>query len=232
MSADNAKMIADAIEAWRQSERLEKIERYRHLNRVARKGQILFCGSSLMEQFPVQELLIDLNTSMAIYNRGVGGFTTKELAEYLDTLVFDLEPSHIFINIGTNDLNAEDYHVQGLISRYEDILQRIMIRLPEAKIYVMAYYPCNWNIGIDDPDIYEHFHFRTNERITEANAAVRQLAEKLGVQFLELNNGITDVEGNMKEEYTVEGIHMHGDGYLEILKQMMPILKEIAAEKE
>ena len=29
------------------------VERHRQLNRYARKGQIVFAGSSLMEQFPI-----------------------------------------------------------------------------------------------------------------------------------------------------------------------------------
>ena len=32
------------------------IENYRRLNKIAVKGQILFTGSSLMEQFPITEL--------------------------------------------------------------------------------------------------------------------------------------------------------------------------------
>ena len=32
------------------------VERHRQLNRYARKGQIVFAGSSLMEQFPIEEM--------------------------------------------------------------------------------------------------------------------------------------------------------------------------------
>ncbi len=34
-------------------EQAEKIERFRRLNRYVKKGQIVFAGSSLMEQFPL-----------------------------------------------------------------------------------------------------------------------------------------------------------------------------------
>ena len=35
----------------------EKLESYRQLNRLAKKGQAVFTGSSLMEQFPLNEML-------------------------------------------------------------------------------------------------------------------------------------------------------------------------------
>ena len=36
-------------------EKQEKIERFRRLNAYVKPGQILFVGSSLMEQFPIYE---------------------------------------------------------------------------------------------------------------------------------------------------------------------------------
>ena len=38
-------------------EKADKLERYRRLNKFVKPGQILFVGSSLMEQFPILELL-------------------------------------------------------------------------------------------------------------------------------------------------------------------------------
>ena len=34
----------------------ERLENFRRLNKTAQKGQILFTGSSLMEQFPIEEI--------------------------------------------------------------------------------------------------------------------------------------------------------------------------------
>lgn len=217
------------IEELKQAEREEKIVRYKNLNKMARKGQIVFCGSSLMEQFPIHELLTDLagqaDIPFAIYNRGVSGYTTVELAERLETLVFDLEPAHIFINIGTNDLNEERFDLEGLLDRYDMILTRIRGRLPDAKLFVLAYYPCNHDVVMRNRVVAGHFQFRTNERVREANEAVRILSQKHQAQFLNLNAGITDEGGNLKEEYTTDGIHIFGEGYMKVLEELLPILK-------
>ena len=223
---------AQLIEQMKEQERRDKIERYKHLNRIARKGQILFCGSSLMEQFPVHELLVDAGLPLAVYNRGVGGYTTAELIEMLDVLVFELEPSHIFINIGTNDMNEKDYRVENLMAQYEEILTRIRQVLPEVKFWLMAYYPCNKKVLSSDMMTAMHFRFRTNDRVREANEALKDLASRFDAEYLDLNSGITDQEGELKEEYAVDGIHMYGDGYMKVFEQLLPVLQKLAGQQE
>lgn len=46
----------DVIQDFYEKDRKEKIDKYRILNEAVVKGQILFTGSSLMEQFPINEL--------------------------------------------------------------------------------------------------------------------------------------------------------------------------------
>lgn len=210
-----------------QREKRDKLERYRRLNQFVKEGQILFVGSSLMEQFPVNELLMDLGVPMTVYNRGIGGFTTQELAEALDICVYQLKPRHIFINIGTNDLNGPDYTLTGLMERYEGILRDIKSHLPQAGLTLLAYYPVNAQVGMENPWGAEVFQHRTNARIEEANRAVEKLAEKLGADFLNVNAPITDESGNLKAEYTVEGMHIYGDGYMQVLKELLPALKAL-----
>lgn len=60
-------------------EQMVKVEKYRVLNTMGKEGQILFTGSSLMEQFPINELQMDFGIKEIIYNRGIGGFTTADM---------------------------------------------------------------------------------------------------------------------------------------------------------
>lgn len=211
-------------------EKADKVERFRHLNRFAKKGKIVFAGSSLMEQFPIYEFLQDDSIPCTIYNRGVGGFTTAEMAQVLDACIFELEPAHLFLNIGTNDLNGPDYEPQAMLARYEGILQQVKQRLPQTKLYLLAYYPVNPHVANSEP-LRELFRWRTNERIRAASKGVQELAAKYGAQFLDLNAGLTDAEGNLKAEYTIEGMHMYADGYRPVLEALLPLLREIGQEE-
>lgn len=54
-----------------QEEKAEKVKKYSILNTLARKGQTVLAGSSLMEFFPVNELQQTLEKQTVIYNRGL-----------------------------------------------------------------------------------------------------------------------------------------------------------------
>lgn len=214
------------IEAFMDNVKTDKVNCYRVLNNYVKKGQILFVGSSLMEQFPIYEFIQDYDIKETIYNRGIGGYTTEEMMEGLDTLVFELEPSKIFINIGTNDLNILDYTVEGLIERYKTILFKITERLPQSKVYVMAYYPVNGDYDFGNVYMKEALKVRTNARINEANVELEKLACSLGLQFINVNRNLLDENGNLKHELAKEGLHMYASGYYAILDDLMQYVRE------
>ena len=216
--------ISRIFEERSRAEKQEKAERYRRLNRFVRPHQILFAGSSLMEQFPIYELLLDQQLPYTIYNRGIGGITTFELLENMDVCIYDLQPDYLYINIGTNDLNLPDYTEKGLIDRYRQILQGVQTHLPECRIFLLAYYPVNPAAAKGNPWAEEALKIRSKERINSANRAVQRLAEEMGAAFLDLNEGIRDENGCLKAEYTIEGMHMYGDGYVPVLEKLLPWL--------
>lgn len=206
-------------------EQQDKLERYRILNQNVRKGEVLFTGSSLMEQFPVNELLMTNGMDQVIYNRGIGGFTTMDMLQYMEEMVFGTEPSRIFINIGTNDIGSPDYQLEALLERYEEIISRIQERLPEVEINMMAYYPVNETDKIPEGEWGRTaFVTRTNENIDIANAAVEKLAAKKGCRFINVNEGLADERGKLKKEFTIEGIHMYANGYQVVLQNLKKYL--------
>lgn len=49
----------------------------------------------------------------------------------------------------------------------------------------------------------------------------------LTLECLNLNDGLTDESGNLKAEFTVEGMHLHANGYKIILDNLLPTLKSL-----
>ena len=198
--------MSDFVHEFFEREKKEKIDKYRILNEQVVKGQILFTGSSLMEQFPINELLMTEKMNTIIYNRGVGGFTTDDMLENMEVQVFGTEPSKIFINIGTNDISnptiSFEEALTHTITNYEKILMQIKERLPEAQVYMMAYYPVN---EIDTPVEWDKNLFvnRNNQNIPLANEVVRSLANQYGYEYIDVNQGLTDENGRLKKEFTV-----------------------------
>ena len=215
----------DFFKEFMHREQQDKLERYRILNRNVQKGEILFTGSSLMEQFPVNELLMTNGMNQVIYNRGIGGFTTTDMLEHMEEMVFGTEPSRIFINIGTNDIGSPDYRLEALLERYEEIITRIRERLPEAEITMMAYYPVNETDKVPETEwAGAMFVNRNNRNLPIANEAVKKLAEKMGYHYIDVNAGLCDERGMLRREFTVEGVHMYANGYQVVLKNLKPYL--------
>ena len=111
-----------------------KIERYREENKHIIPRQTVFTGSSLMEMFPINKLLLEHGDDTVIYNRGVGGFISDELLAVIDVCAIDLKPSKVFINIGTNDLSWSSIPISGLMENYDKIISAIETAVPDVKI--------------------------------------------------------------------------------------------------
>ena len=213
-----------AKEAWR-LEKEKMVEGFRARNQLCEKGQVVFAGSSLMEMFPVEEWAGELGEGAPkLYNRGVGGYRTDDMLPIVDLCVTDLLPRKVFINIGTNDLSDPDLPMETMIQRYDEILTRIEAAVPGVRIYLMAYYPINYEAAADfmKPGLL----IRTNEKIAAANVLVEQLAKKHGQRYIDVNDPLKDDRGRPKAEYTIEGMHIKPEGYRAIFPAIVKYIME------
>ena len=144
-----------------------KVKNFKHLNRYVEQGGILFTGSSLMEQFPVCEFCEGTYMGRPVYNRGIGGFTTDDFWEYIHEMLLDIHPSEVFLNIGTNDIKpmTDCDWKDHLLENYEKILVIANEKMPCVKIHLMAYYPVNNNVRLEDDWARDIRCVRNNENI-------------------------------------------------------------------
>lgn len=207
-----------------QQEKEMKRARYRQQNAYIRKGQTLFTGSSLMEQFPITEYCLNEGLPIA-YNRGIGGYTTDEFLAAIDDVLLDMQPAKLFINIGTNDIRSmpegEDWF-SHLSANYRAICEIIRDRLPKTTVYMMAYYPVNLEAlqaRADQGPIV-----RTNENVAKANEMVSALAAEFGFHYIDVNDGLKDETGSLKAEYTRDGIHFDSAAYRTVFERLKQYL--------
>lgn len=211
-------------ETWR-LEKEQMVKDFHVWNKDAIKGQTVFTGSSLMEMFPIEKWVKELGPNAPIvYNRGVGGYRTTDLLPILDACVFELKPRKVFINIGTNDLSDGNIPLETVMSNYDRIISQIEEKLPDVIIYMMAYYPVNYEAVTDE--IKPCLLIRTNEKINRANKLVAQLAAKHGQKYINVNAPLMDEQGRLKAQYTIEGMHIKPEGYRAIFKDILAYVME------
>lgn len=201
------------------------LKKYDKENQNISKGQTLFVGSSLMEIFPIEQWQAEgkVKFSKHIYNRAVRATTTHFLLEHINTQIFDLAPSKIFINIGTNDIGFQVPESEFL-SNYDKILRQIKEKLPLCEVYVMRYYPIN-NVAFgNDTDEKTLFETRSNEAFQDASDKIAKLAGKYNFHFINANENLADQSGNLKKELTFDGAHMLPNGYEIVLNNLKKYL--------
>ena len=96
--------------------------------------------------------------------------------------------------------------------------------MPDTEFYLMAYYPVNGEVSKDNHGTQTMLEVRTKENLALVNDRIADMAASYGYHFINVNQGLTDENGNLKEEFTIEGVHMYADAYkivFENLKQYL-----------
>ncbi|HPG92304.1 MAG TPA: GDSL-type esterase/lipase family protein [Clostridia bacterium] len=189
------------------------------LNRFSEKGQIVFFGDSLTDFFPVQEFFSGLH----IYNRGIANDKTTDLIKRINN-VTDIAPSKLFLLIGTNDLGVR-VPLEKIMQNIHEIIELIKKDNPTVKIHLISQAPINRRAKF-----FTSFFclFRTNTKLLALSMLEKNYCEKHGYTFIDVWDCLIDSRGNLKKEYTVEGLHLSMSGYRVMAKILKPyVLDEV-----
>lgn len=200
-------MAVQLLEQWLLKEQAKLQENYRKLNQVSvKEPDIIFVGDSIVEYYPLHELL---RTDKTVVNRGIRGYKTDLLLENLDAHLFGHAVDKIFLLIGTNDIGKEMEQAETL-GNMEEIIQFISRNYPLAQIQLLSVLPVN-----EDPIYKGTVYVRTNAKIQELNQAYQKLAQAyVNVQFVDIYRYFLDASGQLKSDYTTDGLHLSIEGYV------------------
>lgn len=199
-------MAVQLLENWLLKEQ-EKIQtKYRELNKISViEPDIIFIGDSIIEYYPLQELL---GTSKAIVNRGIRGYQTGLLLDNLDAHLYGDAVDQIVILIGTNDI-GKDIPMSQTLTNLESVIQTISRDYPLSQIKLVSILPVN-----EGEDFKQTVYIRTNEKIKAWNQAYQDLASAyMQVEYIPVFDSFLDEAGQLKPTYTTDGLHLSVAGY-------------------
>ena len=199
-------MAVQLLENWLLKEQ-EKIQtKYRELNQISViEPDIIFIGDSIIEYYPLQELL---GTSKTIVNRGIRGYQTGLLLDNLDAHLYGGAVDQIVLLIGTNDI-GKDVPMNEALNNLESVIQSISRDYPLSQIKLVSILPVN-----ESTDFKQTVYIRTNEKIKAWNQAYQDLASAyMQVEFVPVFENLLDQEGQLKSDYTTDGLHLSVAGY-------------------
>ena len=210
-------MAVQLLENWLLKEQ-EKIQtKYRELNQVSvLEPDIIFIGDSIVEYYPLQELL---GTAKTIVNRGIRGYQTGLLLENLDAHLYGDAVDQIVLLIGTNDI-GKDIPMNEALDNLEGVIQSLNRDYPLSQIKLVSILPVN-----EGERYKQTVYIRTNEKIREWNQAYEALASAyMQVDFLPIYDSLTDTEGQLKKDYTTDGLHLSVAGYQVLSEALKGVL--------
>ncbi len=175
---------------------------------------ILFVGNSITDGGEWCELFQNPN----VKNRGISGDTTQGVYDRLDALLKGT-PAQIFLLIGINNVPRGE-SADSIAAGIRRIVQRIRQESPATEVLVQSVLPVTPQYGKFDG------HTSRWQLVPEINRRVRRLAQEEKVTYIDLFSHFADAEGKMKPEYTNDGLHLKGNGYLLWKEVVQPFLKK------
>jgi len=178
-----------------------KVDAYTGLNERLSRNQAysVFIGDSLIEQFPVNEILPGTNN----VNRGIGLDTTVGVLRRLERNVNNITLANSFLMIGYNDLKYRT--VEETAGNIEIVMKRIKAK----RKYFISILPCR--------------NSKYNVKIKQVNEKIKRLSQEIGFEYLDCYSLFVDSDGKLKTEYYYDGVHLTLPGYLKIKESLQAI---------
>jgi len=199
-------LAVQLLENWLLKEQ-EKIQtKYRELNQISViEPDIIFIGDSIVEYYPLQELL---GTTKTIVNRGIRGYQTGLLLDNLDAHLYGDTVVQIVLLIGTNDI-GKDVPMSQALTNLESVIQSISRDYPLSQIKLVSILPVH-----QGEEYKQTVYIRTNEKIKAWNQAYQELVSAyMQVEYVSAFEELLDQEGQLKSDYTTDGLHLSVSGY-------------------
>jgi len=191
--------FAKDMEEWNKALKAYYYHKKEHFETLPKsKKDIIFLGNSITDNCEWAELFGNPH----IKNRGIGGDDTDGILERLNDITSG-QPSKIFLMIGTNDL-AYGKTVDYIVANYRKIITQIRQESPRTKIYIQSVLPTDDAVQIN----------RKNTDIILINEGLQKIAREYSLPYIDLFNPFKTENNKLNREYSLDGLHLNGKGYL------------------
>ena len=181
-------------------------------------SNVAFIGDSRTQAFLMYAGLKDVvdytNVGLMVDTAITKKFITNKKGEKI-TILEDLKTKNvdtIYIMLGINELGW--VYSSIFIEKYEELIDSIKKIKPNCEIIIQSIIPVT-KTRSDSDNIYN------NKKINEYNALIKEMADKKGIEYINLVPVLSDINGNLPEDASPDGIHLNKEyclKWLECLK--------------
>ncbi len=170
------------------------------------RESIVFVGDSITAGGQWQEWFPEYSVSV----EATPGDVTDRLVERLPAII-DLQPETMAILIGANDF-GQNRSVEYVVRSIEYFLAMVRQDVPGSRTLVQSIMPRGREYSSD---------------IQDANRHLRQYAQNVHAQYLDLWPAMATEEGELRPELTTDRLHLTPEGYEAWLGELRPALERL-----
>lgn len=165
-------------------------------------GALVWIGDSLTEQ----AWWSFLTKEKDVVNRGIGGDNTSGMLARLDEIL-SFSPRKIFLMGGINDLSG-NRPVEEIVGNVRKMLEMIRDQVPACEVYLQSLITPN-------NEVLAYPYIKGKQaQVKELNRSYKALCEEGLATWVDLTPLLENEKGELKEELTKDGIHLHPEAYV------------------
>ncbi len=183
-------------------------------------GTIVMVGDSITEGFFRSHVMPETLHGLKVVNQGISGDqidrpTSGTGVTHRMELLKQAKPAVVFVMIGINDYWGGKELPAEVIPQYEKMFKMIRETVPNAHIVVESVLPTSKKNAYMNP------------YVDQLNARAKELAAEAGGTYLDLHPVMEDEKGELKAEFTGDGVHLNEEAYKVWLKKLQEVVPTV-----
>ncbi len=155
------------------------------------KPKVIFLGDSI-----IYRAEWSICMSLIVMNYGHDGDTTSDILKRLDAVIKE-EPKVVFLLVGINDV-VKNKNIQDIFANYIKIVSQLR----------------EHNIDVVVQEVILTSYPGINLKVIELNRLIKSYCTTHAIKYIALNKVLSQKE-NLKIKYTIDGIHLNKEAYIE-----------------
>ena len=166
------------------------------------KGAVVWIGDSLTEQ----AWWSFLTKEKPLVNRGIGGDNTRGMLARLPEIL-EFAPRKMFLMAGVNDLSG-NRPVEEVAQNIRKMLEMVRERVPSCEVYLQS-------VITPNNEVLAYAYIKNKQHLmVELNEKLKAMCDEGLATWVDLRPLLHNEKGELKEELTKDGIHLHPEAYV------------------
>jgi len=152
----------------------------------------------------------DIFPQTKIANRGIGGDRADDILMRMEP-IFSVNAKKAFLMVGINDIYSGQT-TSTIFENYTNIVRQLKSK--GIEVYIQSTLECSKSkCG------------NKLQQVRELNGKLKAYAKEQNITYININDGLTTEDDGLLSQFSLDGVHLLGNGYLKWADTLSPYIK-------